>query len=451
MSAARHRMFERTRQLATGRLASVAVGIGATNALRIVSSMTLTRLLDAHAYGIVGVIVSVSYMITMLSEVGMAAFIIRHEEGDDPVFRDQVWTIKVIRSFGLAAAMILIAHPIALFTHKPEVGPVLMVWSVSFLFDGFSSLAFATGIRDQKLWRMSMLDTGANVASLCISVGMALILRSYWAMVIGMLGASFVKMVLSYVLFGEGWRRWHVNRDRMREIWGFSRYIALSSALSLLILQADKVVLARLMPLSQYGLYAIAITLAAAPGLLGTRYAKQVLFGLYSKAARQQREGYKQIIYTVRRKVVLAHMFGVAFMAGSAALLIELLYDPRYRGVTPFLQLLLISTALRLPVNAANQALIALGHTRSTLYTNIVRIAWLAVGGALGFWRHDVMLIVATFGTVEVPGLLCFWFNLWRLDLLDLREEAYGLLAGGVGAALGFAVAGTALAVAPTI
>jgi O-antigen/teichoic acid export membrane protein len=442
------RLQTRLRQVATGRVASIAFSVGATNVLRIFSSMTLTRLLDSTAYGVVGVITSVAYMLTMLSDVGLYDFLVRHEEGDQRDFLDQMWTVRLIRGIVLTIVMILLAKPITMLLDKPELAPVVAVWSFSFLFDGLSSLAFATAVRRQQLWRLSGMELATNVLTLIVSITAAAITHSYWSMVIGMLVGQAAKTILSYILFPQGQRRWHFNAARSRELWGFSRYIAISSILSLLILQSDKVVLARIMPLSAYGLYAIAVTLAAAPVGLAAPYASRVLFAIYAKCARDDRDRLREIIYPTRRKVVLAYLAGVGGMIGSAPLIIEVLYDPRYRGVTPYLQLLLISTALRMPSMAAKQVLIAIGRTSEQLLGNIACILWLAVGGAVGLATGNILLLVAIVGTVEVPVVVCFLYSLRRRHLLVWREEGYGVAALLGGVALGYAVnlAGMAMA-----
>jgi O-antigen/teichoic acid export membrane protein len=131
----------------------------------------------------------------------------------------------------------------------------------------------------------------------------------------------------------------------------------------------------------------------------------------------------------------------VGGLIGGAPLLIEILYDPRYRGVAPFLQLLAIAPLLRMSALSANEAMLALGYTRSTFLANIFRLIWLAIGGTIGLTTGHIMLIVATVGTIEVPGLLCFWWNLRRVHLLNLREESYGLIAGVAGVGVGWIVA----------
>ncbi|MBO9499959.1 MAG: oligosaccharide flippase family protein [Novosphingobium sp.] len=443
LTAARSRL----REIATGGSASVAVSVGATNLLRIISTMTLTRLLDSHAYGVVGLILSISYVVTMLSDVGLYNFIIRHKEGEDEKFLNEIWTIRMMRGVGLAVLMVVLAEPFALLVQKPEIAGALAVWSISFVLDGFSSLAFALGVRNHQFWRLSLLDLSYNVATFMMSIVMALVLRSYWALIIGMVLGGMVKLVLSYVLFPHSRRAIRFSMARSRELWGFSRYIAMSSFLSVLILQTDKVVLARLMPLAEFGLYSIATTLSVAPAAISGMYANRVLLAAYSKAQRKEPERLRHVFYEKRRNILLLYMFALAGIVTGAPLIVEVLYDDRYRGVTPFLQWLVISPMLRLMVLSSNQVLLSVGQTRSTLTANVFRITWLAIGAGAGLWMHNIMLLVAAVGTVEVPGLLCFWFNLHRVKLLDLRQEALGFIAAGAGLGVGWAVnaAGMAL------
>ena len=225
----------------------------------------------------------------------------------------------------------------------------------------------------------------------------------------------------------------------------------MSSMLSLLILQSDKLVLAKLMPLSAYGLYAIAVTLAAAPGALTGPYATRVLYPAYAKTFRAEPEKLRHVFYSARRKVTLLYMVGAGCLIGGARLIISILYDPRYHGVTPFLQLIGISTMLRMATSAANEVLIAAGLMRATLMANICRVIWLSAGGAVGLWTGNIMLLVAIVGTVELPGMICYWWYLYRAHLLDLREEGYGLAVGAAGAALAFLFSNAIMMLFPSL
>jgi O-antigen/teichoic acid export membrane protein len=144
-------------------------------------------------------------------------------------------------------------------------------------------------------------------------------------------------------------------------------------------------------------------------------------------------------------------MLGAGGLIGSAKLLIALLYDPRYHAATPMLQLIAISSALYIVVASSEEALIASGRTSWTLYGNIARITWLAVGGAVAIATGNVMLLVAVVGTREVAAALCAWVGLRRAHLFDIREEMLGLGVLGIGAVVGYGIATGILSVLPTL
>jgi O-antigen/teichoic acid export membrane protein len=144
-------------------------------------------------------------------------------------------------------------------------------------------------------------------------------------------------------------------------------------------------------------------------------------------------------------------MFAVGGLLGAAQLIVNILYDPRYHAVAPFLRLIAISAVLRITTAAANEVLIAAGRMRATFLANMCRVIWLAVGGGIGLWTGNIMLLVAIVGTVEIPGMLCYWWFLHRAKLLNLREESYGLAAGAAGAGLAFLLSNAILMVFPSL
>src|SRR3954447_16991384 len=80
---------------------ALALSVVVSNAIRIVSTMLLTRLLSPEVYGITGMILAVFFVINMLSDVGFQAYIVRHERSDEPNFLNAVWTIHASRGLML--------------------------------------------------------------------------------------------------------------------------------------------------------------------------------------------------------------------------------------------------------------------------------------------------------------------------------------------------------------
>ena len=439
------RFRRRLMQLALGGTASIVAAAVVSNILRIVSSITLTRLLDAQAFGVVGIITSVATIFALISDIGVQPFVIRHALGADRGFLDEIWTLRLIRSFILGLCMVIASGPIAILLGKPEFALVLAVWSVSFLIDGLSSMSFATAVREHQLWRLTGLELVAAAFQLVAAISFALILRSYWALIFAMICSSMLKCVLSYALFPRAKRRIALNRARALELWTFSRFIAPSSLMTLLIMQTDKVVLARFMTLAAYGIYAVAATLSAAAPALASNYGRRVLYPAFAAIARTAPETLRETFYRKRRWPNLLYMAANGAIAGGASLIVTILYDSRYQPVAIYLRLLTISSALALANISAEEMLIATGRLRATLHANIVRMGVLIVGICLVFATGRSILLVAAFGAMELVAMLSYWWSMRRAGLFMLREEVWGLAVACLAAGLAYGASLTAL------
>ena len=64
----------------------------AINLLRLASTVVLTRLLAPDAFGLIAMVGSIFFVISMVTDAGFQAYIVRHER-DDADFEDAIWTI----------------------------------------------------------------------------------------------------------------------------------------------------------------------------------------------------------------------------------------------------------------------------------------------------------------------------------------------------------------------
>jgi O-antigen/teichoic acid export membrane protein len=312
-------------------------------------------------------------------------------------------------------------------------------------------MAFATAIREQKLWRFTSVELGIAALQVLLSIGLAVFLRSYWALLWAMLVSAVAKAALSYVAFPGSRRRWRFSLERSRDLWAFSRSIAPASILTLLMLQSDKLILARLLPLHLFGLYAIAATLASAPWGLAQSYAQKILYPVLAATERENPAQLREEYYRRRRLPLFAYHLVVGGLVGGAPLLVAVLYDPRYQGVAPLLQILTISSAMHFLNTNADQVMVAVGKPRVMLYGMIGRVVWLTVGGVIALAADHPMLLIIAFGLVEVVVAPMYWLLLARERIFDMRQEVLAVAVLVAGIFSGWAVTAGVRLVVPGI
>lgn len=422
---------------ARGKFALILSTVVMLNLLRIVSSMVLTRLLDAEAFGATGFIMSVMFVFGMISDLGIFAFVVRHRDAADARFLDEVWSIRLLRSFALTGVVAALSAPIAHALDKPELTWALACSSAYFILDGIGSMTFATAVHRQQLRRLATADVLAAACQLPISIVLALWLKSYWALIWAMLANVAVKALLSYWLFPGSARRFRFNRARMTEMWTFSRYIAGSSIFTMISTQADKIALTRLMPLHSFGLYSIATTLAASAAPLVQQYCNRVIYPYFAALWHAAPDTLANHYYARPRKVVLFYTLAMGAAIGLAPVAVDILYDQRYAPVATYLAILLISPCLAMNNTVATEAMVATGRVSMSFAMNIVRVLWLIVGGIVGYLAMGVMGVVIAVGTIEVGAMLYSWSVLIRLGIFRLREELLIVSAGAIGFVVG--------------
>ncbi|WP_205421036.1 oligosaccharide flippase family protein [Sphingomonas mesophila] len=421
----------------------VIAGNIVVNLARIVSTVALTRLLTAEDFGVVGIVSSILYIAVMLSDVGFQAYVVRHDEGEQASFLDEVWTLRLIRGAVIAAAIALLSAPLAHLFGKPALQLVFAVSGAYLALDAFTSLAFATAARSGMIRRLTLLDVIPHLLSIPLSIALAYRWRSYWAIIAAMFFVAALKIFLSYAMFPDAGRRWRLSGERARDLWAFGRYIAGSSIIQILLSQIDKVVLARLFPLSQFGLYSLATNLAQVPAQVTGNYSSRILYPLFARTQRDGPARISDVYYGSGRPLRLLYMLAAGGFIACAPLIIELLYDDRYLGAVPYLQLLAIVALFSLPVSIASDALIAVGGVRHFLRLNLVRVAWLGIAGpGLYAWHGPIGFVVAVVSMQAVGQFYCWWALGQARILRPIKEFAFLLTA-----ALGYVAGSTINAV----
>ena len=425
---------------------ALALSTVLTNLARLVSTVLLTRLLSPEVYGISGLIMSALFVINMLSDLGFQAYVVRHHRTDEPDFLNAVWTIHAGRGVLLTLVGMLMAWPLSVLVGKPEVAAPLAATSLIFAIGGLGSLNQFRALRDGRVQRFALLDLISTISQIIAAIILAYFFRNIWAVVGAIILGSSVGVWATYALFPGTRRSLRADREVALDLWRFSRMIAASSIVYLIITQVDKLAMAKILSLAEFGTYVIASTLAAAPLNFAFNYASGIV---YPAAAQAWRHGHsvRDAYYRCWGRFFYLYAFAGGGLVGGADLLIRLLYDARYLAAAGYLKILAIATAMAMITRAMQELQVANGRTHATFELHVVRLIWLIAGGLLALARNNAMTLVLTIGLMEIP---VYGFAAWRMHQLHLirwgREVTLWLtIVAGIGVGTAFAWLGQAL------
>jgi O-antigen/teichoic acid export membrane protein len=391
-------------------------------------------------------IMSVFYMINMVTDIGLQAYVVRHQRSDEPDFLSAVFTIHAVRGVILAVIAALLAWPLSQLLTKPEIAAPLAVASLVFVIDGQVSLHQFRALRDGRVQRVTLIDIATTFCQITSAIILAFFLRNVWAIVLSMIIASLARLWAGYALFPGSRHRFRRDRAIATDFWQFSRVIAVSSTLTLVLTQVDKLAMARILSLGEFGTYVIASSLAGAPQVFAFNYSSAIVYPAAAAAWRENRS-IADAYYRCWGRFFYLYAFGGGALIGVADLIVRLLYDPRYLPAGLYLSILAVSTAL-IMVNRSMEAVqVATGRQRVTIEFNIIRLVWLVGGGLLALATFNAMVLVLTIGLIELPVYVFSIFKMARLhEVRWLREASFGLtLVAGLAAGVVASYAGRML------
>lgn len=198
-----------------------------------ISSMVLARLLTPEAFGVVATLNMVISFAELFTDAGFQRYLIQREFKDD-VEKDEsinvaFWS-NLVMSFVLWGIIAVFCEPLAAFVGNPGLGHVLVVACVSIPLAAFSSIQMALFKRSFDFKTLFWRRLAVILVPLCVTIPLAFLLRSYWALVIGTIVTNLVNAILLTVK--SNWRpRWFYSYARLKEMFSFCSWTIVDSLL----------------------------------------------------------------------------------------------------------------------------------------------------------------------------------------------------------------------------
>lgn len=342
-----------------------AFGFAASQGIRLAANLVFARLLFPEAFGLMALVSVFLVGLAMFSDVGISSSIMQNKRGDEPGFLNTAWTIQVIRGALLWLGCCALAIPVANFYGEPLLAQLLPVSGLSMLIGGFNPTQIDTANRHLQLGRVVTIDLASQVIAAVIMVALAFAMKSVWALVIGTVLGSVVKLVLAYVFLPNAGNRFAWDRSAVHELIHFGKWIFLSTAFAFVIAQGDKAVLGKYLKLDALGAYNIGYFLASAPLLLAGAIIGKTMLPLYrERPPGASAENFRKI-RKLRFGLTAAIMALLLFMAFAGVFIVNVLYDSRYALAGPIVVALALAQIVQAVGLTYDQAALAAGDSRN--------------------------------------------------------------------------------------
>lgn len=407
-----------------------------TNLIGFASAIILARFLLPEDFGLVAITESVALVVMSITELSLAQALVQHRDPSDEHY-DTAWTLNVGRSVMLGALLMLVALPTASVYGDPRIVPLMSVIALATAIGGLENPRLVTFQRQLVFWQEFVLTFGTKLAGFLVAVGVAIALRSYWALVLGSFASQATRVILSYVLVRY---RPRLRTTHVRELLSFSVWLTVSRGVRTINLRSDSMALGFFVGVQSLGHYAMANRLAYLPIVESLSPLRQVLFPAF---ARMQGEADRLRAAYLRAQGLIC-IVGVPIAAGVATVaepLIVLLIGEKWLPAVPVLRVVAAFSILSLLENSEPLAM-ALGRTKAIAMRDLrvaaLRIPLMATGLAIGLATPVGPVMGVVYGRA-LSTALNLWLNaqlvqeLIRLEsIAQFRPVLRPLLAAGV-------------------
>lgn len=274
-----------------------------------ISSIVLARLLTPEAFGVVTTLTMIISFAEIFTDAGFQKYLIQHEFKDD---RDREESTNVafwsnfVMSLVIWGIIAIFSSPLAALVGNPGLGHVLIIACVSIPLAAFSSIQMALYKRDFNFRVLARVRIISTIIPLLVTVPLAFLLRSYWALVIGTIAVNVVNAVL-LTLFSRWKPRWFYSFGKLKEMFSFTVWSMVEAITIWLTGYVDVFIVST--TLSQYylGLYKTSSTLVGQIMGLITAILTPILFSALSRLQSDEGE-FKRLFFYFQKVVALLVM-----------------------------------------------------------------------------------------------------------------------------------------------
>ncbi len=395
--------------------------------LGLISIVVLARILVPEDFGLVAIAASYMAVLEGLSDFDVNKALIQIRDEDRDLY-DCAWTLSLLRGVITSGLMLVIAQ----FVGDPRIAEVLWVLALIPLLNGLANPRFVMYERELIYSKLATLTVASKSVAFVVTVAIAVVYQSYWAIVMGMVAGAVASLLLTYLMRPF---RPRPTFARVRDILAFSGWMSLATVVTTLAMSTDRIIVGRLVGIAPAGSYHMAQSIAVLPTreLIGPL--QRILFPSFSEIAAdvaRLRAAVRELINIVG-SICLPAGFGFALLAND---FVPLVLGTEWLEIVPLLWILVPFLAVRAAQSMTLPCVMALGETRllfrvSVMYA-LVHLPVFIMGAALYGLTGAIVAVVAA-------GVFYAYLDSWLLKrTLDLslgeilRQVRRPLLAAGL-------------------
>lgn len=366
--------------------------------------IVLARLLSPTEYGLIGIVLIFTTVLTGIVDSGFSTALIRKKDATD-----EDYNTMFITNMAMSALMFIvlwfISPFIAQFFARPEIVDITRVMGLILFFQALSITQVTILTKRIDFKTKTKASLLAAVGSGILGIGMALMGFGVWSLVGQKLSNTFLYTV-SLWLLNKWWPKFRFSRDSFRYMWGFGWKIMLSGLLNNIWNQLYQVVVGKFYSPTTLGQYTRSKEYA---NIFSANFTSIIQRVTYPALAEMQDD--KERMVAAYRRVIKISMFITAIcmisLGAVAEPLIFCLIGPQWQEAASYLPLICVSMSLY-PLHAINLNMLQVqGRSDIFLWLEIIKKIFGIGPLLLGIFINIYWMLIGTI----ITGILSFFLN----------------------------------------
>jgi PST family polysaccharide transporter len=297
------------------------------------------HLLGPDQIGLVGIATLSLAIVESLSDTGLSQAVVQSRSKISRQEAGAVWTLQLTRGVVLAVMLFVLAVPFSLLFKVPTSSSLIALAAIMPLLRN----AFNPGIflvqRDRNFRQLSIYEASAALLDLAITLLLIHLGFGPASILLGNIASDSLKLVLTWT-----WCRTPVTPNfqwrLIKSLTSFGKWIWGSSVITLVLNQLDKVLVARFLGVTEFGLYQVASRIAQLVIADGAVALGQYLYPTFAQRHRASSQGAREYLGWILRRWVLLAATVAALLVLVSGFLVSVVLGSEWTAAVPLLRVM---------------------------------------------------------------------------------------------------------------
>ena len=336
----------------------------ATRALSFGRIAVIARILSPSQFGLFGIASLLLALVEVFTETGVNIFLVQEKDRIDK-YINSAWIVSIVRGFVIGIVILLSASFVSTFFDAKEALGLLLLISFVPIIRGFINPSVVVFQKELIFQKEFLFKTIVLLIEVAITVLLAFLLKSPYALVIGLIISAITEVALSF-LIAHPRPRFSFNKNYIIKVVHSGKWVAMSTIFNYLYQNVDDMVVGKILNTTSLGLYQVAYKISMVPVTEVADAIARVTFPVFAKISGDSARLKKAFLKTSGATMLFSLPIIILFVLFPREIILIILGDKWIGAVSAFQILVffglaraLISPALILLLSLKRQDVVA--------------------------------------------------------------------------------------------